>query len=426
MGNYLGMYWGVEGELVLRGIGCFRLLPEPLTAMQGISVYARRDRPTWYVAYTCPIRSKRVCEATAFRIDEPGSKLKAYAYAREKSLSGVAHGQQRDDSRWENWVEPWLRMRFAIKLTTLTGYLGAWKFLSFWLRENKVPTPRALLYQHAIAFVNWRQSQTKRSGKTVGRNTALHNCRVMSRIMREAVRRGYTNGNPWFRLEEDIPEAPVGEKPEFTDEHVARVRAELARKTKRGPARPEWMSIAFEIALLQGCRLRETQIPFDRIDLERNVIIFHTKGDKIHPVAIHPELRPLLVRLKAEGRKVTCTLPFLASRSFSRMLRRIGLPHVFHCTRVTGVTRAARAGVSEQQAMAYFGHSGWAVHRIYQRLTPADGSRCHAALTFSPAAPASGSPQNSGGTPATPTPLPQSSNVRKKSAPPAPPRRATG
>jgi len=394
--------------------------------MQGISVYQRSDRPTFYVAYDCPVHARRVCESSGVLLTDPRGKLAAYAYAREKSSSGVAHGQAGDVSRWENWVEAWLQMRFAGKLKTLTSYLGAWKFLSFFLRENKVPTPRALTYRHAVEFVLWRESQVKKSGKTPGRNTALHNVKVLSRIMREAVRRDFCKGNPCFRLSEDVPPAPVPEKPEYTNDQIALVRAELKRRARIG--RPsEWMPIAFEIALHQNCRLAATQIPMERIDLERDTIQFHEKGDVYFTVPIHPELKPLLARLKAEGRAVTCTLPRFASRIFSRVLRAIGLPHCFHCTRVTGITRFARAGVPEQQAMAYVHHGSWAVHRIYQRLKPADVRGCHAALNFSSApGPAPGSAQSQSGHPATRPALPGSNSGRKKSRAQGPARRAAG
>lgn len=396
--------------------------------MQGISVYERPGRPTFYVAYDCPLRARRVCESSGIKTDDPRGKLAAYAYAREKSSSGVMHGQSRDISAWGNWVEAWLRMRFAGQPLTLTSYLGAWKFLSHFLHEQKIPTPRALTYGHCVNFVLTREKQVKkRSGRKVSRNTALHNVKVLSRIMREAVRRGYSQGNPCFRLSEDVPRAHVAEKPEFTDEQIAAVRAELARPGDRGPTRPEWMAIAFEIALHQNCRLRATQIAMDCVDLVRDTIQFHEKGGQVFTVPIHPGLRPLLARLKAEGRKVTCVLPLLASRSFSRVLRRIGLPHTFHCTRVTGITRFARAGVPEQQAMAYVNHGGWAVHRIYQRLKPADVRGCHAALNFLPAgAPAPGRPQSPDAGPSTPTPLPGSNNGRRKSAAPVPALRAAG
>lgn len=394
---------------------CSRLLPD----MQGISVYSKAGRPTWYVAYDCPITAKRVCKSTGIRIDDPRGKMAAYAYARDKSCAGVAHGQHRDESSWENWVEPWLRMRFAgLKhAKTLTSYLGAWKFLSFYFRENNCPTPRALTYSTAVNFVLWRESQVKKtSKKKVSRNTALHNIKVLSRIMREAIRRGYASGNPAYKLSDDVPAAPVEMKQEFTNEQIALVRAEFARC--EGIGRPsDWMPIAFEIALHQNCRLSATQIPFDRIDLVNDTIQFHEKGDRWFTVPIHPGLRPLLVRLKSEGRKETCVLPRFASRNFTRVLRRLGLPHSFHSTRVTGITRMARAGVSQQQAMAYVHHGSWAVHKIYTRLKPADIRGCHQALDFSGApAPALGSPQSPGVSPSTPTPSQESNTAPRKSA----------
>ena len=61
------------------------------------------------------------------------------------------------------------------------------------------------------------------------------------------------------------------------------------------------------------------------------------------------------------------------ARNWHRFFRRIGLPHLsFHCTRVTVITRLARAGVPEQQAMRFIGHATLEVHRIYQKLKPGD------------------------------------------------------
>jgi hypothetical protein len=412
-----------EGWLGDGSIACFRLLP----LMQGISVYERKDRPTFYVAYDCPRLARRICESSGILTTDPRGKLAAYAFAREKSASGVMHGQSRDVSQWGNWVEAWLRMRFAYKARTLTSYLGAWKFLCAFLHEKGVPTPRALTYEHAVAFVLWRESHVKRSGRSPGRNTALHNVKVLSRIMREAVRRGYAAGNPCYKLAEDVPAAPVPKKEEFTDAEVATIRGELQRR--QGLGRPsDWMPIAFEIALFQCCRLSACEIPMDRIDLERDTIQFHEKGDTWFTVPLHPGLKPLLARLKAEGRTVTCKIEQFSSRNFGRVLRAIGMHGSFHCLRVTGITRMARAGVPEQQAMAYVHHGGWLVHKIYQRLKPADVRGCHAALNFSSPAsgPAPGSPQSRDGHPATPPPLRVSSSGPRKSGLPDPALRATG
>jgi integrase len=70
-------------------------------------------------------------------------------------------------------------------------------------------------------------------------------------------------------------------------------------------------------------------------------------------------------------------------------------PHAtFHCTRVTVITRMARAGVPIQQAMAYVGHADQTVHRIYQRLQADDLTKCTEALRFFPAI---GTQQSPGG-----------------------------
>jgi integrase len=354
--------------------------------MQGISVYERTGSPCWYVAYDCPHRGKRVNESSRIRKDDARSKLKAYAYARDKSMSGVARLDNRERDAWENWVEPWLRDRYRNQPQTLTKYLHAWKQWRVWLHENKVPLPRLLNYEHIVAFVHWRESQVKKqSGRKVSRNTALLDVRAMSRIMREAVRRGFAQGNPCYRLGDDIPRDPPKEKPEFTDEQIALVRAELARRAKFG--RPsDWMPIAFEIALHQGCRLSATQIPMERIDFEHGTIQFHEKGSRgrktVFTAPMHPALRPLLERLKAEGKTVTCTLPRFASRNFGRVMRAMGLPHTFHSTRVSVVTRGARANVSEQKMMGYVHHGSWLVHKIYTRLKPPDVAGVAAALAL--------------------------------------------
>jgi integrase len=213
---------------------------------------------------------------------------------------------------------------------------------------------------------------------------------------------------------------PVRQKPEFTDEQVELVRAELRRR--QGVGRPAaWMAIAFEIAILQGCRLSATQIPMERVDLERGTVTLHEKGARGKPTVftmpIHPQLRTLLERLKAKGKKITCELPQFASRNFSRVLRALGLPHTFHSTRVTVISRMARAGVPIQQAMAYVHHGSMAVHQIYQRLRPEDAGAAHAAIAYpapSGPAPASAPRQSRDGRRATPRSSRATSSGRKR------------
>lgn len=389
--------------------------------MQGISVYKRADRPTWYVAYDCPKRFRRVNESTGFLIDDPQGKLKAYSFARERGMSGIAHGRADQKDRWEGWTAQWLKDRFRNHPKTLTSYLGAWKFILFFLNENSVFSPRLLTRQHVVDFVHWRETQKKRSGKTPGRNTAIHNVQVLSRVMREAIARSFATVNPCLRMGDSVTRDPVAQKPEFSDAQVEKIRAEFARR--HGIGRPsDWMPIAFEIALHQICRLSATQIPMSRIDLERNTVTLVEKGSDGKPTVftlpIHPHLRPLLVKLHDAGREFTCVIPRFASRNFTRFLRSIGLPvgYSFHCTRVTGITRMARAGVPIQQALRFVHHGDIAVNQIYQRLGVDDLSACLAALNFSGVkAPAPGRPQSPDAVRATERPSRGSSTSRKKS-----------
>ena len=45
-------------------------------------------------------------------------------------------------------------------------------------------------------------------------------------------------------------------KPELTDKEISQIREALKEE-------PEWMQVAFDIALHTGCRLRETHLPMN-------------------------------------------------------------------------------------------------------------------------------------------------------------------
>jgi integrase len=60
------------------------------------------------------------------------------------------------------------------------------------------------------------------------------------------------------------------------------------------------------------------------------------------------------------------------SKDWVKFFSGLGLPYSFHCLRVTVVTRLARAGISESQAMRYVGHSSTLVHALYRKLRPED------------------------------------------------------
>lgn len=346
--------------------------------MKYVSVIARPRSPFFRVAYFCPTENRRVWVTTEFRVDDPQGRRKALNWASEKSKAAVAAVGAGGTEQWSQWARPYIESRYAGRAITLPRMLAAWDQWELFLTEKKVPGPRALDYNKVAEFVTWRMSRRRRSGKTPTKNTALADTRAMSVVMREACRRGYADRNPCERL--GITRDRVKEKCEISAEETVRIRTELE-------TRPAWMQVSFEIALHQGCRQVETAMPMDHIDLQARTIRFVAKGRNGEPhvftTRLHGALVPMLQQIKDRGEKVTCVLPPRVAFEWHRFFKEIGLPHLcFHCTRVTAVTKLARAGVPIQQAMAYIGHSSEAVHRIYQKLAAQDLSKAEAALSY--------------------------------------------
>jgi integrase len=354
--------------------------------MKGYSVYRRPGRPVWYVCFFCPDRLRWRSEATAFRLDDPAGKRKAVRLAEGKVRDFELLRRGVRGHGWSAWVPAFFAERYRAQPLTLQRYLNAWQWLQVWLMEAKIRQPAALQYRHAQAYLDWRLVQRRHCGKPVRRNTALVELRVLSLVMREAVRRDFATGNPLDRL--GLRRDAAGEKPELTDSDIARIRAGLQAREGGLPVNERWMTVSFEIALHQGCRLRETSVPMTQVDLVRGTITFDAKGRNgrahVFTTALHPGLRPLLEELKAAGAERTCILPRMAAREWWGLRKELGLGHTtFHSTRVTVITRLARAGIPQAQAMRFVGHANEAVHRIYQRLKVEDLGNCLGALDYS-------------------------------------------
>ena len=69
------------------------------------------------------------------------------------------------------------------------------------------------------------------------------------------------------------------------------------------------MSTAFEIAIRQGCRFSETSFPLQDVNTKTNEITFTIKRGLRHTTALVPALKPLLAKMKKEGRKMTYEMP---------------------------------------------------------------------------------------------------------------------
>lgn len=367
--------------------------------MNGASVYARTGSGNWYVSYWCPKRLKRVHEATAWRISEPTGKKHAYAFAAAKAHAASAFRGTAKLEVWNVWVEKFLSDRYRASPKTYSRVVNAWDHIRVFLAERELKLPAAVDYNHVLQYVDWRVAQKRHCGKLISRNTTLTEVKVWGIIMREAIRRGFATVNPCSQLglKRDAP----AQKPEMTDAEIATIRASLAAREGHLPLPERWMTVCFEIAIHQGCRLSETQVPLAAIG--ERTIQFTAKGRNGRPniftTTLHPGLAPLIAQLRAAKAERTCTLPRMASKDWHDFLHgELGLGHLcFHCTRVTVITRLARAGVPIQQAMRFVGHASEAVHQIYQRLKAEDLSACVAALGSLAA-----SPDRTGGSPQTP------------------------
>lgn len=353
--------------------------------MKYASVYLRKRSPFFYIVYWSVPRQKRVHEATPFLRSDTQGRRKALALAYEKSKVARADKEIRGADRWEFWAGDFLQARYKGRTKTLDRMVYAWEQWQDFLREEECRVPRALDYNAVLKFIAWRSGQVKRSGKRVSKNTALCDVRVMSVLMREALRRGFAETNHCERL--GIEKDPAKQKPEMSEAEIAKIRQALR-------TRPEWMRVSFEIALHQGCRLSETSLALTAVDVPRRSITFAAKGrghgeKHIFTTKLHEGLVPLMNRLQAAKKKnhgVTCTLPRMAAKQWHSFFQEMGLGHLcFHCTRVTVITRMARAGVPISQAMAYVGHASETIHRIYQRLAHGDLGAAVAALSFSSA-----------------------------------------
>jgi Phage integrase family len=338
-------------------------------------LYRKKRSPFWYVVYT-DADKKEVHRSTGLRADDPDDTIKAKALRAELEAKEHRRIQTVHSQDWDSWVPQYLH-RHCQSRRTLERYTGNWKWLSLWLQTRRLYSPRAITYRNALEYIDWRTTFKKKSGKSAGRNTAIMELKLLAMIVGEAVRLGYADANPLvsLKLRRDKPI----KKPEMTDKEIKEIRVALKKE-------PEWMQIAFDIALHTGCRLRETRLPLECIAFTENKITFPSpKGgeDRAFSVPMPSALRPLLQRIRKTKRRFTLDFPFQPSRQWQLFFIRIKKPHLcFHCLRVTYVNRLRRAGVPREAAMRLVNHSSELVHQIYQREKVDDVAQWRDAVQF--------------------------------------------
>lgn len=323
------------------------------------SLYRDSESPFWYLKFKDAAGKWRCKSLRPLRHGIPADTRKAKAKADEHSLEEHTRSPQRES--WASWVPSYLKGRY-MNLDTRRRVLNAWDRLSEYLGGKGIHSPQELRYADCMDYMPYRV-------ETAAHNTARLELKILSVVCDEAIRRGIIAKNPALKL--GIPRVRGKERPELTDDDIAKIR--LALKSE-----PDWMSHAFEIALHQGCRLSETSVFRDDVDLAANRLHFRrTKGDKPFTVPIHPLLEEKLQNLVRVARinhgERIFDLPTSAARDFHRFFQKLKIAGVtFHSTRVTVASRLARSGYPLAKAMRLLNHSSELVHRQYQRLQAED------------------------------------------------------
>jgi site-specific recombinase XerD len=388
------------------------------------SLFQQKSSRFWWVKYRDPKTGKVVRKPTPFEHGDRRQTRQAEILRSEREIDELRAPAAGGAMVWSAWVTDYLRKRHAASPLTLTRKLTIWRTLDRYLDEKKLTTPAMVNREHCLAYLPWRKEQrsfkSKRDG--VAHNTILLELRVFHSILQEAVRRGWCVGNPCSRLE--IAKETPREKPELTDEQIEIIRAAIQERFSRSfegeqgkeeRKNAEFLRISFEIAIAQGCRMSETLISMEDVDLINLEITMLAKGRKRYTAPMNPCLVPLFQDLIAKGAKWTYERPRMSSLIWFKFLDRLRENHPslrrvsFHSTRVTVASRMGRGGVQERVAMAILNHASTTVHRIYRRV-----QRSEVAGAWETLAPRSPSSETSGAPSTNSPPPPASSSSHAK------------
>ena len=158
------------------------------------SLYRKKRSPFWFIQFI-DADGKRRNKSTGLRADDPGQTVKARALraqleAKElpapRALSAAA-----GTPGCRNTLSGTVKAPAPMSVTSMPG--SGWRSGS---RSSGYHSPRDITYRNAIEYVDWRTSYKKRTGKTVGRNTAILELKTLAMIMGEAVRLGHADANP--------------------------------------------------------------------------------------------------------------------------------------------------------------------------------------------------------------------------------------
>lgn len=333
------------------------------------SHYTRQSSPYYWLRFQRPDggwSSRR----TDIRVDDDDAKRKLkMLLARESVREASLNPRAGSDLGW-GWVPTYLQARYTHPISRRRAF-NAWAPISVFLEWRGIESPGQLQRKHGLEYVQWRQTPPAGTVKAMSKNTAIHELKTLGMVMQEALTRELCSGNPIHRL--GLKKDPQKKKPEFLREEQERVEAALLTA-------PQWMQDQWLVAMRHGCRLSEVRVPMHEVDLQDKVILFRGKKGKEHWAPLHPDIEPLVMRRRKEGAQVLVEIPDNASRDWRRFFQKLGLPHTFHSTRVSVVSRLVRGGHTVAQIMQYVGHASATVNEIYRRHRPVDVAHLGKAL----------------------------------------------
>jgi hypothetical protein len=258
---------------------------------------------------------------------------------------------------WAKWVPQFLNRRYVNQLT-LNKYTRLWVDMEVLLGDLGYYTPDQLgprEWDRLVDAVLEEWSRWRRMSIQKGPIS------LMKVLMAEAFRLEYSSRNPTVGFNvPGIEKYPKRMMNQFTDRELNMVWDALKE-------RPMWMTVSFVLGLYHGSRISATRI--EPWQVEDKIIHFLEKGGVRHSVPISPLAQPFLTKVRLHGNALGVSRNSM-SPMFSSLFKKLKMPHVFHDTRVTCVTRMALSGVPQQLAQAYVNHSSSLIHRIYVRVNP--------------------------------------------------------
>jgi integrase len=337
------------------------------------SLIKKPRSPYWWINWINPELGARQRFSTKLRCDDPAHTKKAKRLLLDYQAKELGNTSNRGKDQWQYWVASWLQTRYSSNARQYENVTLHWQHLEEYLSEREIKRPADLTRQHCFDFVTWKKERNPK----ININTTLIYLGRLRSIMSEAVKREYCTSNPASSL--GIKEKAAKPRPEMTDAEIAIIRSHLQPNLPRRWGTSEEilhaLRVSFEIGLLQGCRLSETQIDVvDDIDLENRSIRFHAKGDRYYETLLNPNLIPLIEELRKDGRRMSYDYsPRALSHKWVKVFKELGMSHLcFHCTRITAISKLERAGAPETVVMKLVNHASHTVHRIYRRHTKSE------------------------------------------------------